>query len=116
MFVMNRYCYLSLSDYEFHLAHYPTGTFYKRHLDQFVGRNNRMISVVIYLNEHWKVGDGGELQIYLESGDVTVQPKARRCVLFKSADVEHEVLTTNVGRDSLTGWLLYKPAGLGLLA
>ncbi len=116
MFVMNRYCYLSLSDYEFHLAHYPVGTFYKRHLDQFVGRNNRMISVVIYLNENWTEGDGGELQVYLASGDVKIQPKARRCVLFKSADVEHEVLATHVGRDSLTGWLLYKPAGLGLLA
>jgi len=115
VYVMNRYCYLSLSDYEFHLAYYPAGTFYKRHLDQFVGRNNRMISVVIYLNEHWKEGDGGELQVYLDSGEVKVQPKARRCVLFKSADVEHEVLETTVGRNSLTGWLLYKPAGLDVL-
>lgn len=117
MYVMNRYCYLSLSDFEFHLAYYPAGTFYKRHLDQFMDRNNRMISVVIYLNEHWTEGDGGELRIFhSEDGHVDVQPKARRCVLFKSADVEHEVRITHVGRSSLTGWLLYQPMGLGHLA
>ncbi|HAB35466.1 MAG TPA: 2OG-Fe(II) oxygenase, partial [Cryomorphaceae bacterium] len=60
----NRLLYLSLSGYEFHLAYYPTGGHYRKHLDQFRGRNNRLISCVLYLNENWKVGDGGELQLY----------------------------------------------------
>lgn len=111
--VLNRYCYLSLSGFEFHLAHYPAGSFYKRHLDQFKSRSNRMISMIIYLNEGWKPGNGGELKIYQDKGDLIVEPLARRCVLFKSDTVPHEVLKTQVSRYSLTGWLLYMPSGVG---
>jgi SM-20-related protein len=112
--IYNRYCFLSLSGYEFHLAHYPPGTGYETHLDQFEGRNNRMISVVIYLNEGWQPGDGGELEIINEDGSkVVVEPHARRCVMFKSADVPHGVLKSRTNRFSLTGWLLYQPSALG---
>ncbi len=111
--VLNRYCYLSLSGFEFHLAHYPAGSFYKRHLDQFKSRSNRMISMIIYLNEGWKHGNGGELKIFQDKGDLIVEPLARRCVLFKSDTVPHEVLKTQVSRYSLTGWLLYMPSGVG---
>ncbi len=111
--VLNRYCYLSLSGFEFHLAHYPAGSFYKRHLDQFKSRSNRMISMIIYLNDGWKPGNGGELKIFQDKGDLIVEPLARRCVLFKSDTVPHEVLKTQVSRYSLTGWLLYMPSGVG---
>ncbi len=111
---LNRYCYLSLSGYEFHLAHYPAGTFYRRHIDQFRERNNRMISVIIYLNELWNEGDGGELIIYRDNEvHQKVQPLANRCVMFRSDCVEHEVSLTQISRYSLTGWLLYQPQGLG---
>lgn len=112
---LNRFCFLSLSGYEFHLAHYPAGTFYKRHVDQFQDRSNRMISVIIYLNEGWKQGDGGELKIYKEEEELLIDPIAGRCVMFKSADVPHEVMKTNVGRYSLTGWMLYQPSGVGYI-
>jgi SM-20-related protein len=113
---MNRLCYLSLSGYEFHFSHYPAGTFYKKHLDQFKDKSNRMISLVMYFNEDWKQGDGGELKIFREDGrEVLVAPLARRCVIFKSATIEHEVLPTRLSRFSLTGWLLYKPSGVGYL-
>lgn len=111
----NRYCFLSLSGYEFHLAYYPKGTFYKRHVDQFKDRSNRMISVVMYFNDGWKQGDGGELKIFRQDGEILVEPIAGRCVMFKSADVPHEVTETQVGRYSLTGWLLYQPSGVGYL-
>lgn len=113
--VYNRLCYLSLSGFEFHLAYYPAGTYYKRHLDQFQDRSNRMISMIIYFNEGWEKGDGGELKIFKEHEEVLVEPIANRCVMFKSADVPHEVTKTNVGRYSLTGWLLYQPSGVGYL-
>lgn len=32
---LNRTCYLGITGYEFHYAYYDTGSFYKRHLDQF---------------------------------------------------------------------------------
>ncbi|WP_424961206.1 2OG-Fe(II) oxygenase [Ekhidna sp.] len=113
--ILNRFCFLSLSGYEFHLAYYPEGTYYKKHLDQFQERSNRMVSVIIYLNEDWKKGDGGELKIFKEDGELIVDPVAGRCVMFKSADVPHEVMQTNLGRYSLTGWLLYQPSGVGFV-
>ena len=112
--MFNRYCYLSLSGYEFHLAHYPSGGHYDKHLDQFENRNNRMVSVVIYLNEGWQKGDGGELEIFEKDGSsFLVEPLAMRCVMFKSAEVPHAVIQANKSRFSLTGWLLYQPSTLG---
>ena len=109
---LNELCYLSLTGHEFHLAHYPPGSYYKRHLDQFKGTiNNRLITLIIYLNEDWKVGDGGELRIFREKkSDLIVNPIGRRAVIFKSDVLEHEVLVTNKIRFSLTGWLLNRPA------
>ena len=116
---LRRHCYLSLTDSEFHIAKYPAGSRYNRHLDQFQERSNRQITVLIYLNENWKPGDGGELKIYRDSdeteNEILVEPIARRLLLFKSDCVEHEVLTTNVPRYSLTGWLLRQPSSVGYL-
>lgn len=115
MLALRRYCFLSLSGSEFHIAKYPAGTHYERHLDQFNERSNRQITVLIYLNRNWKEGDGGELKMYLESETNLVKPVAKRLLLFKSGSIEHEVLKTNVPRYSLTGWLLHQPSGLGYL-
>ena len=112
---IKRFCYLSLSGSEFHIAKYPVGSFYHRHLDQFQERTNRQITVLIYLNGSWKKGDGGELVIYRENQEKIVEPIAKRLLLFKSDTIEHEVLKTNVPRYSLTGWLLHQPAGIGYL-
>lgn len=113
-FILKRYCYLSLSGDEFHLAHYPSGGHYARHLDQFEGRNNRMISMVLYLNESWQPEHGGQLEILDENKKLhLVNPIAKRCVLFKSAEVPHAVLKSFHDRYSVTGWLLYQPAAIG---
>ena len=112
---LKRFCYLSLSGAEFHIAKYPVGTHYHRHLDQFNERSNRQITVLIYLNKDWKPGDGGELVIYKEGKEIMIEPIARRLLLFKSDTIEHEVLTTHIPRYSLTGWLLHQPAGVGFL-
>ena len=109
------YCFLGISDYEAHLAYYPAGTFYHKHLDQFKGRGNRLISFVLYLNPAWKPTDGGELIIYQGDETLKIEPKKGRLVLFKSDTVLHEVSQTNAPRYSLTGWMLSRPAGLGFL-
>ena len=115
--VFNRMLYLSLADYEFHLAHYPEGSFYKKHLDQFEGRKNRMISVIIYLNKGWQEGDGGELRVYPEGKEaLNIAPLDNRCAMFRSDTLFHEVLTSNTSRKSITGWMLYQPAVLPYLA
>lgn len=112
---LRRFCYLSLSGSEFHIAKYPAGSYYHRHLDQFKERSNRQITVLIYLNKNWKKGDGGELVIYKDGEEIMVEPIAKRLLVFKSDVIEHEVLITNVPRYSLTGWLLHQPAGIGHL-
>ena len=113
---LNRLCFLSISGSEFHLAHYPPGSFYKRHLDQFDFRSNRLISVVFYLNEFWKPEHGGELRLHESDGTYQdVAPLPGRMILFKSEAVPHEVMLSNASRYSITGWLLHHPPGLGYL-
>jgi SM-20-related protein len=106
----NRYCYLNLKSSEFHIAEYPVGSFYKQHVDQFVGSKNRMITFLLYLNKDWIESDEGKLGIH-ENGERTdIAPINNRCIMFKSEKILHEVLPTNSIRRSLTGWLLYNPS------
>ena len=113
---LNRYCFLSLKDFETHLAYYPKDTFYARHLDQFKDRGNRLLSIILYLNDRWEPGHGGELVLYPEGKDkIMIAPKGRQLVLFKSDVLEHEVLQTHVPRYSVTGWLLNQPKSVGFL-
>lgn len=102
---LNRTCFTGLNGYEFHYAVYPTGTFYKRHLDQFNQDDSRCYSVICYLNDNWQPEDGGELVIYHPEGTEIIQPLGGRIVFFESALLEHEVLPARRDRFSLTGWL-----------
>lgn len=114
----NRLLFLSLSGYEFHLAYYPKGGHYAKHLDQFRGRNNRLISCVLYLNPDWRPGDGGELQLYDSTGTherLHISPIMNRMIFFRSDAVWHAVLPTSAPRKSLTGWLLYRPSDVGAI-
>jgi SM-20-related protein len=105
---LNRHCYLGLNDFEFHLAHYGKGNYYKKHRDAFKTDDARKVSVVCYLNKNWKPEDGGELQLYLaDETDVTIEPLAGQLVIFESR-MEHEVLISNADRYSITGWLKNK--------
>jgi len=112
---LRQYLLISIGDYKCHFALYPPKTRYEKHVDQFKGKNNRLISVLIYLNENWQPDDGGELKIHQTNGnELLIQPIAKRLVMFKSDTVEHEVMTTHTPRKSLSGWLLHKPASLGI--
>jgi SM-20-related protein len=106
----NQHCFLNLKSSEFHLAEYPTGSFYKKHMDQFEGSSNRLITFLLYLNENWVSSDEGQLRIYSDGGiHRDIAPINNRCLLFKSDKILHEVLPTTSKRRSLTGWLLYQP-------
>lgn len=108
---VNQTCYLGLREFEFHYALYPTGTFYKRHLDQFRSDSRRKLSVICYLNSDWQESDGGQLVLYVPDADtqteqsVIVSPIGGRLVCFESGRLEHEVLPATRDRLSLTGWL-----------
>ena len=102
---INEKFYLGLFDLEIHFALYTPNAFYKRHLDQHKNQDTRVITIITYLNENWNKEDGGELQLYLNDGQIiTVSPKAGTLVCFMSAEFEHEVLPAKRERASLTGW------------
>jgi len=103
---LNRTLFLSLKDYEVHMTAYPPGSFYKRHLDQFKTDDHRKLSVICYLNQHWKEEEGGQLRLYLPHETRDILPTAGRLICFRSDQIEHEVLPATRERLSLTGWLL----------
>lgn len=108
---LNRTCFLGILQKEFHYAVYPTGTFYKRHLDTFQNDDRRKLSMVCYLNnDSWLASNGGELTLYLpfEGGEkaLDIIPRPGRMVIFESQVLEHEVKPVKASeRLSITGWL-----------
>lgn len=111
---LNRSLYLGLVDYECHFALYPPGAFYKKHVDRFRDDDRREISAVFYLNEHWSVADGGALRLHLpDQQSLDIAPVSGRLLLFRSAQMLHEVLPAGRERLSLTGW--FRRRGEGVL-
>jgi SM-20-related protein len=102
---LNRELFAGLREFEAHLAVYPPGTSYKKHLDQFVDSQERIISCTLYLNPDWHESDGGALRIYLDQYSIDICPKAGIFVAFRSDLIYHEVLPAAKERFSLTGWL-----------
>jgi SM-20-related protein len=102
---LNNTCYTGITGYEFHYTLYPTGSFYKKHLDQFKTNDSRKYSMIIYLNAGWLQADGGELCIHHKNSLQHITPENGKSVFFKSSELEHEVLLTTKPRMSITGWL-----------
>lgn len=106
--LINRQLYLGLRDFETHYCRYPQGTFYKKHCDNFQGKGLRKVTTVLYLNEFWQSGDGGELAMFNNDDQqlATIDPIGGRLVIFMSEDFPHEVLPTKTERCSIAGWFL----------
>lgn len=102
---LNQTCYTGITSYEFHYALYEKGSFYKKHFDQFKSNASRQYTMIFYLNTDWKQADGGELCVYLPDFSMKISPANGKCVFFKSSELEHEVLTSQSQRMSITGWL-----------
>jgi len=106
---LNRNLYLGLMSFEGHFAVYPEGGFYKPHLDRHRETMDRLVSVILYLNPGWQLGDGGELKIWTSPGErdgefITVEPRMGTLVCFLAGDFWHEVLPAQKNRASITGW------------
>ncbi|BBP42270.1 2OG-Fe(II) oxygenase [Thiosulfativibrio zosterae] len=104
---LNRALFLGLFEYESHFALYKKGDFYKKHLDSFRGKANRMVTTVLYLNPDWQAEWGGQLVIYNEDSSqklATINPRIGKMVVFMSEQIPHEVLPTLHPRVSIAGW------------
>lgn len=106
--------FLGLDEFEGHYAAYPPGAAYVRHLDRFREENQRVVSLVLYLNESWSTQDGGELRLYAdamaERPVAAIAPQAGTLVCFLSERVPHEVMASRRTRLSLAGWFRRRPA------
>lgn len=104
---LNEALYLGLFDYECHYSIYDAGTGYAKHSDVLGGKRNRLLSTVLYLNDRWQAGDGGELLLYEPSGETviaTVEPTFGRMIVFLSESFPHQVRTAKTKRRSIAGW------------
>jgi SM-20-related protein len=106
---INQRFFLGLFDYEGHFAVYPEGAFYKPHLDCHAGTSDRIVTTILYLNENWQPGDGGELKLWItpegrDGAFVLIEPRMGTLVCFLAADFWHEVLPARKTRMSITGW------------
>lgn len=96
---------LGLFEFEGHLATYPSGSFYRKHIDRFHNDSLRTLTCILYLNRDWKAADGGQLRLYLDGGEhIDILPQGGTLVTFLSDRFWHEVLPANRERMSITGW------------
>ena len=108
--LLNTQLFMNVQELETHVAVYPVGGRYQKHLDQFShgasdNIQHRQLSAVLYLNQHWQTHHGGALRLHLNDHEtLDVLPQAGRIVLFLSAKFWHEVLPASRERLSLTGW------------
>ena len=102
--LLNRELKLGLFDFECQYAIYGPGARYARHLDRSPAGAERVVSVVVYLNEAWTAADGGELGVYTDARRICVLPAGGTLALFESARFEHEVLAAGRERLSVAGW------------
>ena len=116
--VLNRELFLGLFEYESHYAYYPPGAYYKKHVDAFRGRSNRVVTTVLYLNPDWQPEAGGQMRLYDPGSDqpfLDVAPCLGTFVCFLSEELPHEVLTTHKDRASIAGWFRVNASVNGIL-
>ena len=106
---LNQRFFLGLFEFEGHFAIYPDGAFYKAHLDRHAGTNDRIVTAILYLNEDWQPGDGGELKLWTIPGEKDgpfelIEPRMGTLVCFLAGDFWHEVMPARKTRMSVTGW------------
>lgn len=103
--LFNRTLFAGIRHSEAHYACYPPGFGYKWHSDNPVGRDERVVSAVFYLNDEWEDADGGQLSIIdSHSQHHQLLPKANRLVIFDS-NLQHQVEIAHRQRYSIATWL-----------
>lgn len=105
---INRRLFLGLFDFEAQQLCYPPGGFYARHVDSLAGERNRVVSLVLYLNEDWRTEHGGQLAIWRAGADgapaAEVLPEAGTLVLMLSEEIPHEARPATRTRRAIAGW------------
>lgn len=101
---LNQEIFLGAREYECHLAFYPPGTFYQKHVDRFNNDSSRVLSFIFYVHDEWQPGDGGELVLHGEK-ETAINPIPGSLMVFLSDNLPHEVKPCKRERRSFTGWM-----------
>ncbi len=103
---LNSGAWLGLGRFDVQLARYAgAGEGYQRHRDAFAGGpGSRRLTATWYLNPGWRPEHGGVLRLHLPAGPLDVEPRLDRLVVFRSEQVEHEVLPARAPRYAATAW------------
>jgi hypothetical protein len=85
------------------------GACFPMHFDTY-GDDGKCVTAVLYLNEAWREGDGGEIVLYpFPKARVVVQPRFGQLVLFSSQQMLHRVMPSTKPRYALTTWMYHSP-------
>lgn len=103
--LLNRTLFAGIRHSEAHYACYPAGFGYLWHSDNPIGRDERVMSAVFYLNDEWQNEDGGALEIVDQYGvHHEILPQANRLIVFDS-NLRHQVQTAHRQRYSIATWM-----------
>lgn len=103
--LLNRRLFTGIRHSEAHYACYPVGFGYQWHSDNPIGRDERVLSAVFYLNDDWSLDDGGVLEIVdNHNHHHTVMPVANRLIIFDS-HLQHQVQIAHRQRYSIATWM-----------
>jgi len=96
---------VAIDHFEAHYAFYEKGAGYARHNDNFQDQQPRLVTMVIYLNNNWQPGDGGELRVFRDDQSwFDVEPHGGTVICFLPHLYDHEVLPSLNQRRSITVW------------
>lgn len=107
--MLNKNLFANLSFVEAMGARYEENGYYAPHQDVFTQNNTRVVSMVLYLNQHWAPQDGGCLRLHLDvekgvdNNVIDIPPTLGTCVFFDST-ITHEVLINYKTRFSVACW------------
>jgi len=103
--IFNQTLFTGIRHSEAHYACYPVGFGYQWHSDNPAGRNERVLSAVFYLNDHWEASAGGAVEIVDNHGTHhEIMPVSNRLIIFDS-DRQHQVQIAHRQRYSIATWL-----------
>lgn len=102
--------WLPAHDLELQAAVYPAdGAAYARHLDALRDDNERLLTVIAWLNPRWQPHHGGQLRVWRCDHPTDIAPHAGRVAVFRSDAVPHAVLPCWAPRVALSGWIRRAP-------
>ena len=117
---LNQALMIGMFEFEACFAVYRPGEFYDRHLDSFEGARNRIVSLVVYLNDTWDAADGGALLVWPEGASedaphvATLVPEGGGVVMMLSETIPHAVQRTERLRYAIAGWWRVNPVTDGI--